>query len=140
MNYAIHSFSVLVCFAAIGCGDSSEFGPMTKVDGQVLYKGKPLPQGEVAFYPEKTKGNNVPLPPTGTIASGRYSLKMKEKAGAPLGWYKVVVVSQAPSNPKDPYSVPKSLIPAKYSKLETTPFLVEVKEGASEGTYDLKLD
>ena len=54
-----------------------------------------------------------------------------------VGAYKVTVSASVPSDPKDEYSVPKSLINSKYSNPETSGLTAEVKEGA--GSYEFKV-
>jgi hypothetical protein len=76
----------------------------------------------------------------GTIGEdGTYTLITGDVPGAPVGAYKVVVTSSVPMNPGDPYSLPKSIIPAKYGKAETTDLRVDVVSDAAPGAYDLTL-
>jgi len=110
------------------------------VSGQVLLGDKPLQQGAVSYHPDTSKGNVSKNMAVGTIDSdGQYTLSSNGKSGAPAGWYKVTVNATVPSNPKDPYSRPVSLIDKKYTAAETTPLQVEVKDNAPAGAYDLKV-
>jgi hypothetical protein len=121
-----------------GC-DSSGLGKIVPVNGQVTYEGKPVTSGSLVFKPDTTKGNQSTLEPAATIgADGNYSLFIKEREGAPLGWYQVGVVAQE-ANPNDPYAPAKSLIPAKYNDAATSGLSVEVVETPAAGAYDLKL-
>lgn len=55
---------------AVGCS-GADGPPRYSVSGEVRYKGKPVPIGEVAFRPDTGKGNDGP----GSVASihdGRY--------------------------------------------------------------------
>lgn len=121
-----------------GCGGSGlETAP---VSGVVLFNNEPLTTGSVTFVPDASKGNTSTLEPVSSIGvDGAYSLSVQGNMGARPGWYKVIVRSTAPSNPSDPYSVPKSLLPEKYGAAETTDLAVEVVESPSSGAYDLKL-
>lgn len=122
----------------IGCGAAEE--RMLPVKGKVKWNGNLLAKGSVQFHPDKTKGNQSPHIPAGTIdAQGAYSLKTHPRDGAPAGWYKVAVVSTEPSDPKNPYSVPRSLIPEKFGNPEESGLSVEVRPGAPAGAYDLDL-
>ncbi len=120
-----------------GCGGGLKTVP---VSGAISFDGQPLTSGSVTFVPDASKGNSSTLEPVGAIGdNGAYSLTTQDKAGAPVGWYKVVVRSTAPSNPNDPYSLPKSLIPEKYASADTTDLAVEVVANPAQGAYDLKL-
>jgi hypothetical protein len=119
------------------CSDNnSGLGRVFPVSGSVTEAGKALTKGNVTFHPVDKAG----YLPAGTIdEQGKYTLTTRGAVGAPAGKYKVVVSVQVPSNPKDPYSVPKSLIHAKYGKPETTDLVVEVKDNPTSGDYDLNL-
>src|SRR5438105_12429595 len=100
-----------------GCGQSGE--TLLPVQGQVKYAGKPLTKGSVVFYPDAGKGNQTKQEPRGTIeADGRYKMVTHPREGAPPGWYKVAVLSTEPSDPKNPYALPRSSIPTKFGKPE----------------------
>ena len=53
--------------------------------------------------------------------------------GAPAGWYKVGVIATEPSDSKNPYSVPRSLIPEKYGKAQETKGKAKESVGRSRG-------
>ena len=118
-----------------GCG-SSGVEPVP-VEGTVKIGDKPVEKGSIAFHPDTAKGNTLPQSASGTIENGKFSLGYMGKEGAPPGAYKVTVVVTVPSNPKDEYSEPKSLIANEFSIPEATPLTAEVKEGG--GPYDFKV-
>jgi hypothetical protein len=124
----------LLCGGLAGCGD----GPRTvPVAGAVIFDGQPLTTGTVQFHPVEPTNKHQPV---GTIgADGKYQVVTDSVPGAPVGKYKIVVNASAPSNPSDPYSLPKSLIPQKYNVPEETELLLEVASGAVPGAYDLQL-
>jgi hypothetical protein len=122
-----------------GC-DSSGVGRLVPVRGKVLFDGQPLTTGSLVFKPNSEKGNASKFEPAATInPDGTYQLFTAEREGAPLGWYNVSVVAQAPADEKNPYSAQKSLIPARYAETNTSGLEIEVVENPSEGAYDLKL-
>lgn len=123
---------VLGMFVA-GCGS----GPSTyPVEGRVTMDGTPLTSGSVQFVAVE----GVQYDPVGTIgADGTYRLVTLGKEGAPLGKYKVLVRSAGPSNPSDPYSIPKSTIPEKYGKAAETDVMIEVVSSPAPNSYDIKL-
>jgi hypothetical protein len=70
--------------------------------------------------------------------SVRYELKTsavkgsESGDGAPLGWYKVTVITQLPGQPEIP-------IDARCTDVDTTPLSVEVVDNPPEGAYDFKV-
>jgi hypothetical protein len=71
-----------------GCGGPAE--RLVPVSGKVTVNGRPLPGGKVVFHPDAGKGNTSRQVPRGTLdAQGVYRLSTGDRAGAPLGWYKV---------------------------------------------------
>jgi hypothetical protein len=121
-----------------GCGGG---GPRwCAVSGKVLAAGKTVATGSVTFHPDATRGNTAGVLPVGLIdAQGAYQLNTAGKAGAPPGWYKVTVQSSVPSDPKNPYSLPRSLVARQYTDPAKSPLSIEVKPDASAGAYDLTL-
>lgn len=119
---------------ACGCGDGSGVGRPLPVQGKVTLGGQPLPKGAITFHPDDTKGNKLTTAPVGTIENGQYSLATGTKPGAPAGWYKVTITSVVPSDPKDEYSQPRSLINTRFGDPSTSGLAVEVKGG--QPAYD----
>ena len=128
--------AAVVVLTACGCG-----GGYTPVKGKATVDDKPVPSGSVLFYPDKEKGNTATGEPQGIITDGSYEMTTNGNPGVPPGLYKVVV-NAAESGEPDSSANPtprKPLIASKYNKLETTDLSVEVKAGAPDGAYDLKL-
>jgi len=137
-------FSLLIALLAAGCGG----GNTHPVSGTVTIDGTPLAarDGLVTFVPVRAKGNAAEDEPAGTVDDrGRYTLYTKGRRGAPPGWYKVVVTGLADAPPaaaKGPLTqrpAPKSVVPARYGRAETTPLEVEVVASPTAGAYDLTL-
>lgn len=130
---ALCAFPVLVS----GCSDD---GPKTyPVKGTVSYQGKPLPLGTVMFVPLDGP------PATSTINSGgSYSLQ------AVAGTHKVEIIAMPPvvGGKADPAkeggydytgaTIPKSLIPEKFNRYETSGIEVQV-QAIDENRIDLTL-
>lgn len=124
---------------AVGC-DSSGVGRLVPVQGKVTYEGQPLTAGSLALKPDAEKGNTSKFEPAANLGpDGSYRLFTAEREGAPLGWYKVAIVAQAPADEKNPYAAQKSLIPARYAETGTSNLAIEVVETPPPGAYDLKL-
>jgi hypothetical protein len=109
------------------------------VEGTVTVDGKPLDHGTVVFWPENAEGNTSPDTASSEIgANGTYALYTQGKEGAPIGVYRVTVVSQTQLDSTKPEKV-KSLVPKKYTRREETDLRIKVVEDPSDGAYDLKL-
>jgi hypothetical protein len=114
-------------------------------------EGEPLPNATVTFQPE-----SGPIATGVTNASGEFTLKTGTAEGAVAGTHRVAVVAttgeKIMENPtpddlaamstsgKQETSQPKSLIPERYSKFETSQLTATVSEDASQNvvTLDLK--
>ena len=130
--------ALLALGALNGCGSSGE--PLVPVEGQVQFEGKPLTKGTVILFADADKKNDTKHEPRGVIGpDGRYKIVTHPDDGAPAGWYKVGVVVVQPSDPKNPYSEPRSLIPVKFGKPAESKLFIEVRKDAPPKSYDLEL-
>jgi hypothetical protein len=140
MNFAKCFIALLVCFGEMffltGCGGKSALqqlgvGPMVAVEGKVTLGGKPLMGGNVFFYPQGEVKNYTP---SGVIdTQGNYFLATSGEDGVPVGKYRVTVEPASEDKSQD------MLIDVKYTSFEKSPLIIEVKENAPAGTFDLKL-
>lgn len=119
----------------VGCAGETLY-PVT---GKALVDGTPIPNGSLLFVPDAAKGNTGKAEPAGTIEKGKYTLYTNRKEGAPLGWYKVVVIAAEPINPQDPYTLGKSYIDGQYNSPATTNLNLEVTATPATDAYDLDL-
>ena len=122
--------------AVIGCGG----GPsLVEVTGKVSYHGKPVPKANVVFQPEEG-------PPAMGVSDeeGKFSLATRGRPGVAAGLATVAItalqeVKSIP--PGDQYpeglSVTRSLIPAKYALVASSPLEVEV---ATSGVNHFELE
>lgn len=129
--------TVLIVAGVAGCGPAQE--PMFPVEGKVQFDGKPLTKATVIFVPDAGKNNMTKHEPRGAVIDGRYKMLTHPREGAPPGWYKVGVIAMEPSDPKNPYSDQRSLIPERFGKADESKLTVEVRKDASAGAYDLEL-
>ena len=126
----------VVVVGLVGCGSGGE--PRLPVAGKVLWRGQPLTSGAVIFRPDSTKGNNSKHEPRGPIdTNGNYQAATAQQVGAPPGWYKIGVIATEAGDPKNPYAIPKSLLPAKYSDPEQSELFMEVVTNPAPGMYDI---
>lgn len=125
----------------LGCRGEEKLYP---VKGRITINGQPLKGavGAIAFVADEEKGNQTKHEPRGEInADGEFELKTIGKAGAPAGWYKVLVMAQTEQvKVGNPYAVPKWAVPVEYTKAETTTVRVEViaEPGADHYHFDVK--
>jgi hypothetical protein len=143
--------SYLFCLAAVvipsvGCEKSTTgaySGKLIQVAGYVRLNSTPVPVGTVVYYPDPARGNQNTEQCRGTILEdGSYKLQTSGKDGAPPGWYKVIVQPTGMPKEMPPIGQPMPKAPTfdvKYQKPETSGIVIEVKEGAPVGTYDINL-
>lgn len=137
------AFPILVASLSLasvsGCGKQD--GKLAPVQGKVRVGDDPLSTGVVIFRPDASKGNTSKEEPRGQLdAEGNYKLQTAQKEGAAPGWYKVGIIAAHPStDPKNPYALPKSLIPSIYNDPEKSGLTVEVVEKPNPGAYDLTI-
>jgi len=135
MTRGVRALLLLALPISAGC-DSG--GTVVPVEGTVTFGSAPVKQGTIQFHPDSSKGNKSTQIATGNIVDGKYKLAANGKDGASPGWYKVTISSSVPSNPKDEYSVPKSLINPANSDVVSTELKAEVKAGG--GPYDFTVN
>jgi hypothetical protein len=131
--------TTLLLAGVAGCGPSAADALVT-VEGQVRAHDKAMTSGTVILHPDASKGNTTKHEPRGSIeADGRYKIVTHPRAGAPPGWYKVTVIATEPSDPKNPYSLPRSLIAHKFANPDESGITLEVRKDSPPGAYDLHL-
>jgi hypothetical protein len=135
-----------VPWGVAGC-DSSKEVPLLLVTGTVQVEGQPLKLGWVTFYPDAGAGNHLLWTPVAQInEDGAYEVTTNGKAGAPAGWYKVVVAAAKdplPARPPPPREGkpwrPRWLHHEKYTRPDTTDLKIEVVKEPPPRHYDLRL-
>jgi hypothetical protein len=121
---------------AAGCGGLK----LVPVAGTVTAAdGKPLQGGAVCFSPDASKGNQARVSCRGRIDShGHYALSTSavqgadSGKGAPLGWYKVTLITTLPG-------APEIKVDSQYLDPEKTPLSIEVVADPAPNAYDIKL-
>ncbi len=117
-----------------GCGGGLKF---VSVKGTATLDGKPLTGAVVSFNPDAAKGNKLRIACTGRITGdGSYEIYTddgsKVRKGAPLGWYKVTLMTGLPG-------APEIAVNPRYLDMDQTPFSIEVVADPPPGAYDLKV-
>ena len=154
----------LLCAVTVGCSSSSEGPKIVPADGTVTYQGRPLADATVMFAPEKG-----PIASGITDLDGHFTLSTGSRRGVAVGPVHVSVNAGEPANdglaelpkPKNAEEAraylekagqmqqaliqqggprqPKSLIPPKYARMDTSGLTYEVK-ASGDNHYDIKLD
>ena len=125
-----------------GCGgDTPKDVPKGLIDvtGKVTYKGNGVPNATISFVPlMPDKQSSVGK----TDSSGNYTLEMSPSAKGVLpGEYRVrieAVDGVAGMGAKGEVIKPKSLIPEKYAKVDTSGIMVNVKPSEKKFDFELK--
>ena len=112
---------------------------LINVTGKVTYKGNPVPNATVSFVPTlPDKQSSVGK----TDSSGNYTLEMSPSAKGVLpGEYRVrieAVDGVAGMGAKGEVIKPKSLIPEKYAKVDTSGIMLKVSPSEKKHDFELK--
>ena len=137
----ILALAVLALASIVGCGkpkDPWEFTHPTT--GQVNFKGKPIADAELSFFPEDKSFPDSVRPKAKSTADGKFvAWTYAEGDGVPAGKYKVTIVHNEVSVSKDTIVAKPNDLPAKYSRLESTDIEVQINAGKNEvPAIDLK--
>jgi hypothetical protein len=118
------ALTILVLLPFPGCGNAPPQAPPTlPVKGKVTFKGKPVTKGAVTFEPDGMgKEAHGDIQPDGTFELTTY----KPGDGAVPGTHRVAV------------SYAGKTIPLKYTNVASSKVEVEVTEGKTDYTIDLK--
>lgn len=107
-----------------GCGGGIDDAPeVAKVNGSVLWNGKPLEEGTIAFHP--VSGRSA----SGVIKGGEIVevTTTKKGDGAPVGENKVTIFATKP-DPKDNSGMAMiSLIPERYNDVKKSGLKATIK-------------
>ena len=130
-------YATLLALFVVGCGQTPT-ETLLPVKGRVTVDNAPVNQGNVTFYPDRSKGKGTLHQPMGILdAAGDYELFVPGgKKGAPPGWYKVVVYAVDDPQPGKPN---KYLVNKSYTDVDTTTLRIEVSANPEPGRYDFKL-
>jgi hypothetical protein len=158
MSRSLMAFVAVLALNGGGCNDRPPSGPIPvhPVNGQILYKGAPVPSALVIFHPAKEPaaaaskpGDEAPPGPPRplgkTDAEGKFRLHTYVgDDGAPTGDYKVTVVLSGSGETrnvmtKEVSKALKGTLPVRYSDPKTTDLSAQVKEGVNElAAFELK--
>jgi hypothetical protein len=123
-----------------GCGGRSY--KTAPVSGKVTLDGKALPHASIMFIPQFDPGDKDPLPSSIGITddNGQYTVVLNNSSkadGAVLGKHKIIVAISAEVAAADTKETFHKQVPARYTRINTTPFEKEVTGG--DNTFDFQL-
>jgi hypothetical protein len=120
-----------------GCS-SKPAEKLVPVEGKVTFDGKPLTTGTVIFHPDSSRGNNSQEEPRGKVeADGSFKVSTRKGSpGAAPGWYKIAIIAQKKTDPKDPYSI-AWITPQRLADPEKSGMALEVTETPAADAYHI---
>jgi hypothetical protein len=120
---------LLTVVGGCGWGHDAEAPPVFPVSGQVTFNGRPAAGAYVVFHP-KGASPGIPAPRANVDAQGKFALgTYAAQDGAPAGEYAVTVVLEPLIKQGDECERAKNVLPAKYSKPQTTTVVARVVHG-----------
>ena len=129
--------SITVC---CGCGGGKPWDSVQAVTGVVTYKGNPVKDADLAFFPLDSEFPESVRPWAKSKENGEFVLSTYNNGdGAPSGRYKVTVVHHEVTLSRDTLTTKPNDLPKKYASPETTDLTIEVKNGETKlEPFDLK--
>ena len=130
MRYPALMLLLLMVVSMTSCTQGPRLQP---IRGQVFYKGEPVPGALVAFHPLGPYPTAFPHPIAYTDKEGRFRLTTnKPNDGVALGEYAVTLESRERSPTGNEKIGAKNLLPAHYSKAESSGLRCRVEAGQEE--------
>jgi hypothetical protein len=128
---------VVAALVLVGCGRKTvhvERHEVFPVEGSVIWKGKPLAEARIEFFPNGWKlkpFSGAPIAKTGPDGRFRVS-SYNDGDGAPAGKYILTVVCQDPEAKKQKKMFSTAnILPKQYADPKTSGLEVEIGEGAN---------
>lgn len=139
---SLSSVALLAVVTALaGCSNSgSPWEKTHPVSGVVTYKGQPLADAEIAFFPLEKDAPETVRPKAKSTAGGKFTVWTYNPGdGAPVGKYKVTVVHNEVAVSKDTIVAKPNDLPPKYASRESTDLELQIVAGNNESaTLTLK--
>ena len=128
---------IALCLAALGVPGCSREEPMGPEAGRVTFQGKAVSEGRITFH-DADRGIFIVAP---LEADGRYTVRMAQGPGLPIGSYRVtiepplptIVTGEAKNAPKREFPS----IPPRYHSPATSPLRAEIKLGANDLPFEM---
>lgn len=125
--------SLLAATALTGCAPSAAWEITHPTTGKVTFKGKPLAEVELSFFPEDKSFPESIRPRAKTAADGTFVVWTHTQGdGAPAGSYKVTLIHNAVATSQNTIVAKPNDLPIKYAMPGTTDISVQVFAGNNE--------
>jgi hypothetical protein len=119
-----------------GCGSSQNGDrlPVFPASGKLVYDGRPLDGAFVVLHPKgAANGRAAPRPHAQASADGSFTLTSYESNdGAPAGDYTMTVELRSLVKHGGDVTAGPNTLPAKYSRVDTSPVAVQIAEGTNQ--------
>jgi hypothetical protein len=118
-----------------GCGRQESSIPVYPVSGTVKFQGEPASGAFLVFHPRSPGGNpDETIRPSAQVKTdGSFRLtSFDEGDGAPAGNYAVTIQWNKLVKDGGDVKAGPNVVPAAYSKVETTPLIISVKESENQ--------
>lgn len=128
-------FALMVFSGSVfsGCAPGNPWEATHPVVGTIEFKGKPIENAELTFFPLDNSAPDTVRPKGKTGADGKFVLgTYTQNDGAPIGKYKVTVVRNEVSVSRDTIVAKPNDLPQKYANLSSTDLEVEITTGQNE--------
>ncbi|MDX1928353.1 MAG: hypothetical protein SFV81_17630 [Pirellulaceae bacterium] len=125
---------LLLLTGLVGCGKGKDPWEVTHpATGVVNFKGRPIVDAELTFFPEDKSAPDSVRPKAKSTAGGKFEVwTYVQGDGAPAGNYKVTVVHNEVAVSKDTIVAKPNDLPEKFSKRDTTDIQVQIVAGKNE--------
>ena len=116
--------------AALGCSQGDGRIAVHPVEGQLTWKGQPLPNAFVVLHPKDPTDTRVLPARAQTDAEGKFQVTTYDQAdGAAAGDYKVTIEYYRPIKNGSGFEPGPNVLPPKLSRPDTTEISVRVAAG-----------
>jgi hypothetical protein len=124
---------LLAATALTGCAPTPAWEITHPTTGKVTFKGKPLADVDLSFFPEDKSFPESIRPRAKTAADGRFVIWTHAQGdGAPAGSYKVTLIHNAVATSKNTIVAKPNDLPVKYAMRDTTDVSVQIVAGKNE--------
>jgi hypothetical protein len=126
--------AAIAVLAFAGCGEAKpQQVPVFPVKGTITFKGEPTVGATIGLHPKTAPAEAYPSPRASVGVDGTFKVSTYEGGdGAPEGDYALTVMWYKPVKKGNDVTSGPNVIPAKYTKAETTE--LEFKVTAGENT------
>jgi hypothetical protein len=130
---SIVGLGLLAATALTGCAPTPDWEITHPTTGKVIFKGKPLADVELSFFPEDKSFPESIRPRAKTAADGTFVIWTHAQGdGAPAGSYKVTLIHNAVATSKNTIVAKPNDLPIKYAMRDTTDVSVQIVAGNNE--------